>query len=149
MRKLLSFAVIWVVCYAVAPRLPAQPADVALLATEAWVRITPGSDVAAAYVTLRNTSKRPITIVGVESPAAAMAMIHETKVEGGVSRMRAHEQLVVPAGGTVKLQPGGLHVMLHGIAPQLAPGASVPLVLQLATGTSVQIVALVRPLNAQ
>jgi hypothetical protein len=105
--------------------------------------------VAAAYVTLRNASRKPVTIVGVDSAAAGMAMIHETKVEGGVSRMRAHDQLVIPAGGTVRLQPEGLHIMLHGIAPQLAPGASVPLVLRLANGTSLQIVALVRPLNAQ
>ena len=134
------------------PARAAQPslgAAAPLVATDAWVRVTPGSDVAAAYVTLRNSSQKPVTIIGVESPAAGMAMIHETKIEGGVSRMRAHDQLVIPAGGTVKLQPEGLHIMLHGIAPQLSPGASVPLVLRLANGTSVQIVALVRPLNAQ
>ena len=78
-----------------------------------------------------------------------MAMIHETKVEGGVSRMRAHEQLVIPPGKTVKLEPEGLHVMLHGLSRPLSPGASVPLVLRLSDGTSLQIAAPVRPLNAQ
>ncbi len=132
------------------PRVLAQhDADAPLIATDAWVRATPGSDVAAAYVTLRNVTKKPVTLVGVDSPVAGMAMIHETTIEGGISRMRRHEQLVIPPGRTVKLEPGGLHVMLHGIAQPLAPGASVPLVLRLADGTTLQIVALVRPLNAQ
>ena len=39
-----------------------------------------------------------------------------------------------------------LSILAHSL---LAPGASVPLVLRLSNGTSLQIVALVRPLNAQ
>jgi periplasmic copper chaperone A len=127
----------------------AHDKDAPLIATEAWVRVTPGSDVAAAYFTLRNVSNKAVTVVAVDCPAASMAMIHLTTVESGVSRMRAHAQLVIPAGRTVKLEPEGLHVMLHGIAKTVIPGASVPIDLRLADGTSLQIVALVRPLNAQ
>ena len=124
-------------------------ADAPLIATEAWVRVTPGADVAAAYLTLRNVSKKTITVVAVDCPDASMAMIHETTVTGGISRMRPHEQLAIAPGQTVKLAPEGLHVMLHGIAKSVVPGASVPLVLRLSDGTSLQVVALVRPLNAQ
>lgn len=124
-------------------------ADAPLIATEAWVRVTPGSDVAAAYLTLRNVSKKTVTVVTVDCPDASMAMIHETTVTGGISRMRPHEQLAIAPGQTVKLAPEGLHVMLHGIAKSVVPGASVPLVLRLSDGTSLQVVALVRPLNAQ
>jgi len=140
------------VCFvlAYAPYALAQhAADSPLLATDAWVRVTPGTDVAAAYLTLRNVSKKTVTVVGIDSSAASMAMIHETTVEGGVSRMRPHEQLVIPPGRTMKLEPEGLHVMLHGLTHPLVPGASVPLVLRLADGTSLQVVAPVRPLNAQ
>jgi len=119
-----------------------------LLATDAWVRVTPGSDVAAAYLTLHNTGKQAVTVVGVDCSLASMAMIHETTVKGGISRMRPHERLVIPAGATVKLEPEGLHIMLHGVK-NLAPGTSVPLALRLSDGTTVQIVAPVRPLNAQ
>jgi copper(I)-binding protein len=75
-------------------------------------------------------------------------MIHETKTESGQSRMRPHEQLVVPPGQTVKLEPGGLHVMLHGLTQPVAVGQSVPLVLLLDGGSKVQVAAVVRPLNA-
>ena len=120
----------------------------ALLVQDAWTRQAPGSDVAAVYLTLRNPSTKPIVIVGVESSAASHAMIHETKTESGQSRMRPHEQLVVPPGQTVKLEPGGLHVMLHGLTQPVAVGQSVPLVLLLDGGSKVQVAAVVRPLNA-
>lgn len=121
----------------------------ALIVQDAWVRQVPGSDVAAVYMTLRNPTTRPISIVGVESSLASHAMIHETKTESGQSRMRPHEQLEVPPGQVVKLEPGGLHVMLHGVTRPPAVGQSVPLALLLADGNKVQVAAVVRPLNAQ
>lgn len=146
-RSLLATLALVFFALAYAPGVLAQHSE--LLATDAWVRVTPGSDVAAAYLTLRNTGKKTVTVVGVDCSDASMAMIHETTVKGGISRMRPHEQLVVPPGATVKLEPEGLHIMLHGVTKPLAPGASVPLVLRLSDGTSVQVTALVRPLNAQ
>lgn len=127
----------------------AMAAPPTLIVQDAWVRQVPGSDVAAVYLTLRNPTTRPVSIVGVESSLASHAMIHETKTESGQSRMRPHEQLVVPAGQTVKLEPGGLHVMLHGVTRPAAVGDSVPLVLLLADGNKVQVAAIVRPLTAQ
>jgi copper(I)-binding protein len=97
---------------------------------------------------LRNLNATAVTVTGVQSPMASSAMIHETSVQGGLSRMRPHEQLVVPPGSVVKLQPGGLHVMLHLKQP-LTVGQTVPLVLSLAGGTRLQVSALVRPLNSE
>jgi periplasmic copper chaperone A len=120
-----------------------------LVAQNAWVRATPGADMAAAYLILRNVSTSPVTVTGVESPIAGHAMIHETTVQGGQSRMRPHEPLVVAPGSTVKLEPGGLHVMLHDVKQPLAVGQSVPLVIKLAGGATVQVAAVVRPLSAE
>src|SRR5580704_11984490 len=121
----------------------------ALIVLDAWIRQVPGSDVAAAYLTLRNPTTKPITIVGMESSLAEHVMIHETKTVGGQSQMRPHEQLVIAPGATVKFEPGGLHVMLMGVTQPVAVGKSVPLVLLLADGTKVQAAAVVRPLSAQ
>jgi len=120
-----------------------------LIVQDAWVRQVPGSPVAAVYLTLHNPTKQTISIVGVESSLASHAMIHETRTESGQSRMRPHEQLVVPPGQTVKLEPGGLHVMLLGITRPATVGQSVPLLLLLADGTKVEVAAIVRPLTAQ
>ena len=120
----------------------------ALVVRDAWTRQTPGSDVAAVYLTLQNPTQRPVTVVGVESAAAGHAMIHESKTEGGISKMRAHEQLVIAPGETVKFEPGGLHVMLHGLTQPLAVGQNIPLVIELADGTKISATAVVRPLTA-
>jgi len=128
------------------PVIGAKP----LVVQDAWVRATPpGADIAAAYMTLRNTGTTPITVTGVESPIAGHAMIHETKVEGGQSKMRPHERLAIAPGATVKLQPGGLHVMMHDLKQPLTVGEKVPLVIQLSGGGTVEATATVRPLTAE
>jgi copper(I)-binding protein len=122
-----------------------QPLASPLVAQDAWVRVTPAADMAVAYVTLRNVSATAVT----QSPIAGHAMIHETKVEGGQSKMRPHEQLVVAPGATIKLEPGGLHVMLHDLKQPLTVGQKVPLVILLAGGGTLQVTAAVRPLGAE
>ncbi len=118
-----------------------------VIAEGAWVRATPGADVAAAYLTLRNTSAKPIVVTGVHSPLAAHAMIHETSLEGGQSRMRAREQVVLAPGQTLKFEPGGLHIMLSGLKQPLTMSLGVPLVIELAGGTAIQVTAPVRPMG--
>jgi len=121
----------------------------ALSAQDAWIRATPGSDVAAAYLTLHNAGSEPVVIVGVRSPAAAQAMIHESSVVNGQSTMRPHEQLQIAAGATVRLAPGGLHIMLHELRRALQPGEQVPLLLLLAGGGTLAVSARVRALSAE
>lgn len=130
----------------VAPlRAQAPPLNVA----DAWVRATPGADVAAAYMTLHNAGTQPLRIVAVRSGVAAHAMIHETRLENGQSIMRAREPLDIAAGATVKLTPGGLHVMLTALAHPLAVGEQVPLELLLEGGARVAVSARVRPLSVE
>jgi periplasmic copper chaperone A len=120
-----------------------------LVAQNAWVRATPGTDVAVAYLTLRNVSSSPVTVTSIQTPIAGHAMIHETTVQSGQSRMRPHEELVITPGATVKLEPGGLHVMLHDLKQPLTVGQSVPLIITLAGGGTLQVSAAVRPLTAE
>ncbi|HEY4213084.1 MAG TPA: copper chaperone PCu(A)C [Steroidobacteraceae bacterium] len=121
----------------------------ALTVNSAWIRVTPGSDVASVYLTLVNPGKKPITIVSVESPVAGHAMVHETRIEGGIARMRPVDRITVAPGKTVVFQPEGLHIMLHGVTQKLAVGQSVPLVLQFSDGASMHLNATVRPLTEE
>lgn len=120
----------------------------ALSAQDAWIRTTPGSDVAAAYLTLHNSGAAPVVIVAVSSPRAGTAMIHETSLANGQYTMRAHAQLRIEPGETVQLAPGGLHIMLHGLGRPLTPGEDVPLLLRLEDGATVSVSARVRALGA-
>lgn len=75
-------------------------------------RPMPGMAMSAAYLTLRNNSRQTITITRVASNAYSSVELHETTVENGISRMRPLAQLEIPAGGNVKLERGGKHLML-------------------------------------
>ena len=124
----------------------ASAASPTLVVSDAWLRKVPGVNVAAVYFSVRNVSSQPVELVGVRSESAGHAMIHETVVEGGQSRMRPRERLVIAPGQTLKFEPGGLHVMLHGFTYEPEPGQEVALVLLLADGGEVQFGAQVRPL---
>jgi periplasmic copper chaperone A len=119
----------------------------ALTAQDAWIRATPGVDVAAAYLTLRNAGSQPVVVTGVRSPAAESAMIHATTLINGESTMRPHESLRIAPGETVRFAPGGLHIMLHGLKRPLAVGEEVPVTVLLEGGGSVTALARVRPLG--
>ena len=115
-----------------------------LIALQAWIRATPGSDVAAAYLTLHNTGTGARVVTGVRSPLAGRAMIHESTVVNGLATMRARERLRIGAGETLRLAPGGLHVMLMGLKRPLKVGEEVPLVLELEGGDALAVNARVR-----
>ena len=120
-----------------------------LVVAGAWIRQPPpGSDVAAVYLSLENAGTQAEKLIGVESPVASMAMLHETRESGGQSQMRALTSILLPPGGAVAFSPGGRHIMLHGLAHPLKVGERVPLVLVFAGGVRLNVVALVRPLGA-
>src|SRR4030095_1400355 len=77
----------------------------------AWVRGTvPGQKGTGAFMEL--TSKRTGRLVAVESASAGAVEIHNMKMEGSVMKMFAVNGVDLPANRTVKLAPGGYHVMM-------------------------------------
>ena len=128
---------------------PAQT-TATLVVQDAWIRKPPpGLDTVAVYFTLKNLSKRSVFVVGVTSPLATNAMIHETSMVEGQSRMRMRDRLTVPGGSNVAFEPEGLHVMLTGVSKTLEVGEKVPMTLQLDHGGSIDFQATVRPLDAK
>ena len=96
----------------------------------AWVRGTVAAQMTSgAFMDI--TSRNGATLVGVLTPVAEDAEVHEMKLEGGVMKMRAAPRLKLPAGKTVSLKPGGYHIMLMGLKQQLKPGAKVPITLKI------------------
>jgi len=111
--------------------LLAAPALAQVTVTDAWVRGTvPGQKGTGAYMQL--TSAADMTLIGVASPAAKVAEIHEMAQDGNMMRMRAVAQLALPAGKAVALKPGGYHVMLMDLAHPLKEGDVVPVTLTFA-----------------
>jgi len=95
----------------------------------AWVRATvPGQQGTGGFMRLK--AKEALTLVGVRSPAAEVAELHEMKMEGDVMRMRAIKALPLPAGKTVELKSGGHHLMLQQLKAPLVKGSEVPVTLE-------------------
>ena len=96
----------------------------------AWMRATvPAQMASGAFMDI--TSKGNATLVGVSTPVAEDAEVHEMRLENGVMKMRAAPRLALPAGKIVLLKPGGYHIMLMGLKQQLKPGAVVPITLKI------------------
>jgi copper(I)-binding protein len=68
--------------------------------------------------------------IRITSPIARKVEMHSHIRDGEVMRMREVADIPVPAGQTVELRPGGLHIMLIGLTEPLRQGTEVPLTLQ-------------------
>ncbi len=103
----------------------------------AWVRsAVAGQMGTGAFMKL--TAPRAMQLVGVATPVAGVAEVHEMKMEGDVMKMRAVAALDLPAGRTVELKPGGYHLMLMELKQSLKPGSTVPITLLLRDGAGAQ-----------
>lgn len=95
----------------------------------AWARATvQGQKGTGAFMNI--TAKHGTRLVGVSSPVAGVAEVHEMKLENDIMKMRAVPVLDLPAGQTVSLKPGGYHVMLQDLKAPLAKDSTVPVTLR-------------------
>ena len=95
----------------------------------AWARATPGrAETGAAYLTIEPPAGDRLT--GVSTPVAGKAELHEMTMQGGVMKMRPLAAIDLPAGQTVDLKPGAIHIMLIGLKQPLQAGESFPLTLE-------------------
>ena len=121
----MKFVAVTAVLLSLSGHLYAQNVDV----KDAWVRTSvQGQKATGAFMKI--TAKEGSTLVGVATPVAGVAEVHEMKMDGDVMRMRALPNgLALPAGKTVALTPGGYHVMLMDLKATLPKDSTIPLTL--------------------
>lgn len=118
--------------------------------TDPWVRATvPAAKSAGAFMHLQSATKA--RLVGVSTPVAGRAEIHEMAMENNTMRMRAVDGIDLPAGKPVHLASGGYHLMFFELKRQLKEGETVPVILTVQDAarkqTSVTVQAQVKPLT--
>ncbi len=96
---------------------------------EPWARATVAGQKATG-VFMKLTATQASQLVGVSSPVAGVAEVHEMKMDGNVMKMAAVPAIELPAGKPVALQPGGYHVMLMDLKGPLAKDTSVTITLK-------------------
>jgi copper(I)-binding protein len=120
----------------------------AIRAEQAWARATaPQQKVGGAYVTL--ISPADDRLVGVSSPIAGRAEVHEMRMDGNVMRMReVTDGLALPAGKVVALAPGGYHIMLMDLKQPLVAGQVILMQLRFRSAPPMELRLQVAPVGA-
>jgi copper(I)-binding protein len=124
-----------------------QPVLAAPQVEAAWARPTAkGQPAGGGYLRIDNKGGAADRLLGASAGAAAASVeLHSMSMDGDVMRMRRVDAIDVPAGGTVELKPGGLHLMLMGLTAPLEPHTVVPLTLRFEKAGEVQVQMKVAP----
>ena len=86
-----------------------------LLADKAMVNLSPvEGNPSAGYMNLHG-GPTDVELVGVTSDDVLRMEMHETTEKDGMASMAKLKSIPVPAGETVKLEPGGKHLMIWGV----------------------------------
>ena len=133
---------------------PAQAQEVKagdLVISQGWSRATPGgAKIAGGYLTIDNKGSAPDRLVSVAGDVAGKVEIHEMAMNNGVMTMRPLDKgLPIEPGKTVKLAPGGYHLMLMDLKNPLKQGEKVPLELQFEKAGKVAVSLDVQGVGAQ
>lgn len=103
-----------------------------------WARASAGpARNGGSFMVFRNTGEAADAVVAASSDVAETVELHTHIKDGDVMRMREVPRIDLPAGETVTLQPGGLHVMLMGLKAPLEEGESFDLTVTFENAGSV------------
>ena len=116
--------------------------------SDAYARaVPPGQPNSASFMLLSNGSAAGHAVVAAQSSVSRVTELHTHTMSEGMMKMRQVEKIEIPANGTTKLEPGGLHVMLIGLTQDLKPGDELSLTLTFEDGSSSRILVPVRMLQ--
>lgn len=107
----------------------------------AWLRTPPaGLDKTAGYFQLNNHSGKDAILIGATSEQIRAIEMHTTTVDDDMMRMRRLKAVPIPAGESIRFEPGGMHFMIFGLRTSEAvlitlqfedgPAQTVPFVLR-------------------
>jgi len=144
----------YVVCLAGLLAAPARAADVKagdLVITQAWSRATPsGAKIGSGYLTIENKGATVDRLIGGSAEAAGKVEVHQMTMKNGVMTMRPVDNgLAIDPGKTVKLAPGGYHLMIFDLKQPLKQGEKLPVTLDFEKAGKVTVSLDVQGIGAQ
>ncbi|GAC81867.1 MULTISPECIES: copper chaperone PCu(A)C [Gordonia] len=116
----------------------------AISVSQPWVKAA-DSGMTAAFGVLENSTGSDVRLVSASSDVADSVEPHEVIDEGGTTTMRAKAGgFVIPANGSLTLDPGGEHLMFMGLKKPIRAGDSVRVTVRFADGSTTNIDAIAR-----
>jgi copper(I)-binding protein len=105
-----------------------------LTMADAWMKAAE-SGMTSGFGVVTNPTSTTVRIVGASSPLSAAVQLHEVVMSEGAMVMQERPRgFLIPAGGTLDLEPGGNHLMLMKIKRPITPGMLIPVTLITSTG---------------
>jgi periplasmic copper chaperone A len=101
------------------------------------------ADIAAGYLTIRNTGTAPDRLVDVDSDLTHDVTLHRTTS----TTMKEVTSFPIPAGGTLTLGRGGDHLMLMGLAHRPRTGDTATFRLRFARSAPLTVEVPVEPMT--
>jgi copper(I)-binding protein len=122
-----------------------------LVITQAWSRATPsGAKIAGGYLTIENKGTAPDRLLGGAGDNPGRIEVHEMAMNNGVMTMRPLDKgLTIDPGKTVKLAPGGYHLMIMDLKSPFKQGDKVPVTLEFEKAGKVMLSLDVQGVGAQ
>ena len=109
----------------------------------------PSAPVGGGYMTITNVGSTPDRLVGATTEATDQVEFHDSKITDGMMEMTAMpEGIEIPAGGSVTLAPGGLHMMFIGPKAGFKEGVGVAVVLKFERAGELSVELSVGPIAA-
>ena len=125
-----------------------QSSSNAISTADAWVReAPPNASMLAGYVTITNNSDQERILKSAKSKQFKMVEIHKTIVEDGVAKMRRQDDLPIPAGASLVLEPGSYHLMLMRPNSPLKANDEVTVTVSLQSGDDVKEIDIIMPVK--
>jgi copper(I)-binding protein len=106
-----------------------------------WLRPSAKKMATALYFTIENKSDRPDTLFLVETDISDKIEIHETYSSGDLMGMREIGSIVIEAGEKVKLQPGGIHIMVMKLKRDIRNRDEIDFILRFRLAGDINITA--------
>jgi copper(I)-binding protein len=100
----------------------------------------PGASVGGGYMVITNNGSEDDRLMGGKTSVSPLLEVHEMKMENDVMKMRQlNDGLVIKAGQTVMLQPGGFHIMFMDLEAPLTKNTSFDATLNFEKSGSVRV----------
>ena len=108
----------------------------------------PGQPTGGGFLKLTNKGESD-RLLSARADVSAAVELHVMKMEGDVMRMRQVDAVDVPAGETVELKPGGLHIMFVDLKAPLKAGDRFPMTLKFEKAGEVTVGVKVEKVKAE
>ena len=117
-----------------------------IVVEDVWGRPSPTTAANAAfYLVIKNKGSAQDALVQASADICGATELHMSAIDdAGVMSMQQVSQIDIPAGESVTLEPGGLHIMCIDRLVDLAPGDSVPILLSFSQAGTMTVEAEIR-----